>query len=126
MHIAIDFDGTIVKHAYPNIGDPIPGAIKWMKIWQDNGALLLLWTMRDKTHLEDAIKYCNENGIQFYGHNHNPAQSSWTKSPKCYAHKYIDDMAFGCPLVTDIDGSKYVDWEYVGPRVLIEIVNFYD
>ncbi len=28
MIIAVDFDGTIVKHKYPEIGEPIPFAIE--------------------------------------------------------------------------------------------------
>jgi hydroxymethylpyrimidine pyrophosphatase-like HAD family hydrolase len=31
MTIAIDFDGTIVTHAYPAIGKPIPFAIETLK-----------------------------------------------------------------------------------------------
>ena len=31
MIIAVDFDGTIVEHAYPKIGKPIPFAIDVLK-----------------------------------------------------------------------------------------------
>ena len=27
MYIAIDFDGTIVDHRFPEVGEPVPGAI---------------------------------------------------------------------------------------------------
>ncbi len=46
MKVAIDFDGTIVEHKFPEVGKPVPGAIEWMKKWQDAGAQLILWTMR--------------------------------------------------------------------------------
>ncbi len=28
MFIGLDFDGTVVDHRYPEIGEPVPGAIK--------------------------------------------------------------------------------------------------
>ena len=31
MYICIDFDGTIVDHKFPEIGQPVPGAIEWIK-----------------------------------------------------------------------------------------------
>ena len=37
-------------------------------------------------------------GIEFFGVNCNPAQASWTTSPKIYSHVYVDDAAAGCPL----------------------------
>lgn len=117
LPIAVDFDGTIVEHKYPKVGSPVPGAIHWMKKFQEAGAKLILWTMRDKEELEDAVKYCKENGVEFYGVNENPGQSSWTNSPKAYAKVYIDDAAFGCPLV-ETDDRPMVDWDQVGPAVL--------
>ena len=49
MIIAIDFDGTIVEHAYPKIGKPIPFAIETLKMLQNDGHQLILWTVRRKT-----------------------------------------------------------------------------
>ena len=46
MFIAIDFDGTIVDHRFPEIGKPVPGAFEWMKKFKEAGAKLILWTMR--------------------------------------------------------------------------------
>lgn len=124
MLIAVDFDGSIVRHEYPRVGRPIDGAIEWMKKWSQAGAKLILWTMRDKEELDDAIQYCADNGVTFYSHNSNPMQSSWTTSPKCYAHLYVDDAAYGCPLI-DEDNSPYIDWSIVGPDVLARIETFY-
>lgn len=121
MYIAIDFDGTIVKHEYPEIGEPVPGAFKWMRLWQLAGAQLILWTMRcdsekDGPVLTDAIDFCKWNGIIFLDHNKNPTQH-WSLSPKCYAHIYVDDAAEGCPLIYPAQGRPYVDWSIVGPNV---------
>ncbi len=121
--IAIDFDGTIVEHEFPDIGSPVPGAIKWMKIFQAAGAKLILWTMRSDGQsagkvLTEAIEYCRSNGIEFWAANCNPDQHSWTSSNKAYAHLYIDDAAYGCPLIEPAGERPYVDWSKVGPAVL--------
>ena len=110
MYVAIDFDGTIVEHSYPAIGKPVPHALDVMKILQDAGYQLILWTMRSGEELREAVDYCTNNGINLYGINNNPTQSSWTTSPKCYAQIYIDDAALGCPLTLVKDKRPYVDW----------------
>lgn len=99
--IAVDFDGTIVAHAYPNIGREVPNAIRVLKKLQEQGTQLILWTMRSGDRLDEAVRYCEEKGITFWGVNQNPAQSEWTDSPKAYASIYIDDAALGCPTLWD-------------------------
>jgi hypothetical protein len=121
MQIAIDFDGTIAEHQYPLIGPPVPGAFEWMRRFQLAGAQLILWTMRSGRQLDEAVKFCRENDIEFYGVNTNPTQKRWTQSPKAYAHIYIDDAAYGCPLLVSPLGRAYVDWSIVGPDVLERI-----
>ena len=118
LKIAIDFDGTIVEHKFPEIGNPVPGALKWMHVWQDAGAELILWTMRSLLTLTEAVEYCKYNGITFAGVNEGPNDRLWTTSPKVYAHVYVDDAACGCPCVTPINGRPYVDWAVVGPAVM--------
>lgn len=124
MILAIDFDGTIVEHKFPRVGDEAPGAFRWLKRFQELGALLILYTMRSdgradgSTPLKDAVEFCRKNGVEFWQHNHNPEQATWTRSPKVYAHAYVDDAAVGCPLIPHpIGGTPVVDWETVGPRV---------
>lgn len=108
MIIAIDFDGTCVKHAYPNIGDDI-GAVPVLKELVSQGHQLILWTMRSGNELIDAVKWFGDNGISLYYCNSNPTQTNWTQSPKAYAHLYIDDAALGCPLIIK-ERRPYVDW----------------
>ena len=118
--IAIDFDGTCVTHEYPKVGRFI-GAQKVLKRLIDEGAKLILWTMRSNNkedlfnnHLTDAVDWFNENQIPLFGVNENPEQKIWTSSPKAYAHVYIDDAALGIPLVEGLNGERaYVDWEQV-------------
>jgi len=123
MDICVDFDGTLVDHCYPEIGQPVPEAIKWLKKFQSYGARIILYTMRsdnekDGPILTQAVNYIKAAGVALYGVNHNPAQDDWTKSPKAYADLYIDDSAVGCPLV-QIKGftRPCVDWKKVGPYV---------
>ena len=113
MIIGIDFDGTCVKHAYPNIGDDI-GAVPVLKEFIRQGHKLILITMRSGELLDNAVQWLKERGIELYGVNHNPDQDSWTKSPKIYAQLYIDDAGLGCP--TNFDqrtGRTYVDWKVI-------------
>jgi len=123
MYIAVDFDGTIVDHAYPDIGKPVPHALDWLTIWQAYGAKIILFTMRDNrliagNTLGQAMDYLRKAGIEPHGANWNPEQDSWTSSNKVYANIYVDDAAFGCPLIK-IDGfnRKCVDWSIVGPQI---------
>jgi hypothetical protein len=124
--VAIDFDGTIVDHKYPEIGQAVPGAFYWMRRWQEAGANLLLWTMRSDTLdagdvLSQAVRFCSQAGIEFAGVNQ--YRQPWTHSPKLYAHVYVDDNAFGCPLVENPQpgGKPYVNWDIVGPAILERI-----
>lgn len=113
MIIAIDFDGTIVTHEYPEIGRPVPGAIETMKEFIARGDKLILWTMRSGESLDDAVRYCENNGIIFWGINENPEQHKWTSSPKAYAHVYIDDAMVNAHLIYDTDNildRGYLDW----------------
>ena len=111
MTIAIDFDGTIVKHEYPRIGEPVPNAIECIHELQRNHRIIL-YTMRGRLELQEAVNYCIQNGIILYGVNENPSDN-WSRSPKVYAHKYIDDAAIGCPLIYPPGERPYVDWQKV-------------
>jgi len=112
MVIAIDFDGTIVTHMYPSIGEPVKGAISVIKNLIANDHKIVLYTMRSGMYLNDAVAYLKNEGIELFGINHNPEQDSWTTSPKAYAQLYIDDAALGCPLITPNSpfSRPYVDW----------------
>ena len=53
--IAVDFDGTVVTHAYPEIGDDA-GAVPVLKELTDNGCRLILYTMRHGKLLDPALR----------------------------------------------------------------------
>lgn len=120
MIIAVDFDGTCVTHEYPEVGEDI-GAVPVLKELIENKHQLILWTMRSGRELEDAVKWFEKNQIPLYGINNNPSQKSWTTSPKCYAHLYIDDAAIGCPLVIRPDLKRaYVSWEVLRTMLILD------
>lgn len=125
MVIAVDFDGTIVTHDYPEIGKDI-GAIPVLKKLCNKGHLLVLNTMRSGETLQKAVEFLEENGIPLYGINENPSQKEWTDSPKVYAHLYIDDASLGIPLTHDFRLSKrpFVDWKEVENFLLKEAFLF--
>ena len=60
MVIAVDFDGTIVEHRYPRIGEEIPFAIDTLKLLQQEKHRLILWSVREGELLEEAIAWCKE------------------------------------------------------------------
>jgi len=97
MIIAVDFDGTIVKHKYPHIGSEIPFAIECLVALQQEGHQLILWTYRTGELLQEAIEFCKIRGLEFYAINRNYPEEEYdeTISRKIYADLYIDDRNIG-------------------------------
>ena len=108
--IAIDFDGTVVTHAYPHMGMDA-GAVPVLKELVANDCKLILYTMRSGQLLEKAVQWFKEQKIPLYAINENPGQKSWTSSPKVHADLYIDDSALGCPIrFMDGVARPVADW----------------
>ena len=112
MIIAVDFDGTCVKHAYPKIGEDI-GAVPVLKKFVSDGHRIVLNTMRSGDLLQKAVDWFTMNDIPLTGVNHTPGQETWTQSSKTYANVYIDDAALGCPTTMDEKGRIFVDWKVI-------------
>ena len=110
LFIGIDFDGTMVTHKYPAIGEPVENALEVLEKLQAAGHRLILYTMRSGERLVQAVEYLEEEGIELYAVNENPTQKHWTQSPKIYCHIYIDDAALGVPLDYEEDSRPVVDW----------------
>lgn len=91
---AIDFDGTLCKSKFPDIGEPIPSAIEYVKQLKEDGHKLILWTCRVGKNLDDAVKWCKEQGIEFDAVNENLQEvidEYGGDSRKVTADYYIDD-----------------------------------
>lgn len=98
MIIAVDFDGTIVTHEYPNIGKEIPFAIETLKKIQKEGHhQLIMWSVREGSLLDEAVEYCRARGLEFYAVNSNypEAEDVGDKSRKLSAELFIDDRNLG-------------------------------
>ena len=69
MIIAVDFDGTIVEHRYPRIGEEIPFAVDTLKLLQQEKHRLILWSVREGALLDEAVEWCKSRGLEFYAVN---------------------------------------------------------
>ena len=98
MIIAVDFDGTIVEHAYPEIGSPIPFAIETLLQMQKDGHRLIMWTVRRGELLQEAVDYCAKHGLFFFAENENYRGETIERgeySRKLKVELFIDDRNLG-------------------------------
>jgi len=98
MIIAIDFDGTIVEHRYPEIGKPILFAFDAIKELRKRNHTLILWTYRYGETLEDAVEFCRDRGVEFDAVNGNSMDEPFEAdkmSRKIHADVFIDDRNVG-------------------------------
>ena len=98
MIIAVDFDGTIVEHRYPRIGEEIPFAIDTLKLLQQEKHRLILWSVREGTLLEEAVESCKARGLEFYAVNKDYPEEQKSHqgfSRKLKADLFIDDRNLG-------------------------------
>ena len=99
MTIAVDFDGTIVEHKYPEIGEELPFATETLRMLIKDQHRLILWSVREGQLLEDAINWCRERGVEFYAVNKDYPEEKveWNNhfSRKIKAEVWIDDRNVG-------------------------------
>ena len=95
--IAVDFDGTIVEDGYPGIGQERLFAFETLKRLQADGHRLILWTYRHGKKLDEAVAYCQDNGITFYAVNQSFPEEVFKNevSRKIHADLFIDDRNIG-------------------------------
>ncbi|NCC09771.1 MAG: hypothetical protein EOM31_04570 [Bacteroidia bacterium] len=98
MIIAVDFDGTIVEHRYPKIGEEVPFAIETLKMLQQEKHRLILWSVREGALLEEAVEWCKTRGLEFYAVNKDYPEETREHegfSRKLKADLFIDDRNVG-------------------------------
>jgi hypothetical protein len=98
MKIAVDFDGTIVEHRYPAIGEEKLFAFDTLKQLQKLGHQLVLWTFRHGKELNEAVEFCRKNGVEFYAINKSYPEESFdakVMSRKLDVDLFIDDRNIG-------------------------------
>lgn len=99
MTIAVDFDGTIVRHRYPAIGEEIPFAVQTLKMLTEERHQLILWTVREGELLDAAVNWCRERGLEFYAINRDFPEEDITRNEsftrKLKVDMWIDDRNVG-------------------------------
>lgn len=96
--IAVDFDGTIVKDAFPNYPTEfIPDAKESLIELHNMGHILILWTLRDhgdrySSALEEAKRFLINEHLDFM---FLPNQLGGMLGQKLSADIYIDDRNIG-------------------------------
>ena len=99
MTIAVDFDGTIVRHRYPEIGEELPFATQTLKMLIEDRHKLILWSVREGHLLDEAVEWCRERGVEFYAVNRDYPEEDITRnmhfSRKLKVDLWIDDRNVG-------------------------------
>ncbi len=100
MVIAVDFDGTIVEHKYPKIGEEIPFATQTLQMLIKDGHRLILWSVREGELLQEAVDWCHQRGVDFWAVNRDYPEENGVKSNNHFSRKlkaelFIDDRNIG-------------------------------
>ena len=91
--IAVDFDGTLCKEAWPDIGSPNQPLIDYLIRWRNQGKKVILWTCRENDMLRNAVNWCAAHGLFFDAINCNlkeRIEAYGNDSRKIGADYYID------------------------------------
>ena len=105
MKIAVEFDGTIVENSYPDIGKELPFAAFILICLIKHGHKLILYTHRTGQELEAALRWCTEQGIEFWAINKSSPEETIHNNNlrKIDADLFIDgDNLGGIPQWTKI------------------------
>ena len=106
--IAVDFDGTLCVHQFPEIGEPKHIVIEYIKRQAAAGTKIILHTCREndedggRKYLDEALQWCNAHGIPIAAINENPFVPFGKR--KIYADIYIDDRAVN---VAEVERAQY-------------------
>ncbi|MCQ2608863.1 MAG: hypothetical protein MJ197_09285 [Bacteroidales bacterium] len=114
MKIAVDFDGTLVEHKYPEIGAKKLFAFETLRELQKRGDQLILWTYRSGKELDEAVDFCRKNGIEFYAVNRNYPEEEFMEgemSRKIDADIYIDDR--------NVEFAGEIDWSLICQKLSV-------
>lgn len=109
--VSFDFDGTLAKTEYPKIIAPIESVIAYARQCIDEGCLLILNTMREGKALDEAVEWCEKQGITFDAVNDNVQimKEFYANNPrKIFANEYIDDHNLFFGGVGEIRNDVYV------------------
>jgi hypothetical protein len=95
MIFAVDFDGTIVKHKYPEIGELLPKAKETLTALHKAGHKIIIWTCRYlQSDLTNMTNFLKANHIPYDTVNTSIAGIGFVPEPKVYADVYLDDRTW--------------------------------
>lgn len=98
MIIAIDFDGVIVRDAYPAIGRPLIDMQDVMRLLFQHGHILIINTCRTGKHAEEAKYTLDKMNVSYHLFNQNHPERITEydlESRKISADLYLDDKNLG-------------------------------
>ena len=93
---AVDFDGTLSRGRWPDLGEPNEILFDFLKQQKEKGARVILDTCRNGEQLEAAVSYCRDWGLEFDAVNENLPELIelyGRDTRKINADFYIDDRA---------------------------------
>ena len=120
MTIAVDFDGTIVEHIYPEFVKKCPFATDPLKILFADRHKLILWSVREGKLLDEAVNWCKERGIEFYAVNRDYPEERGTDNNNHFSRKLKVDM-----FIDDRNIGGLPDWGTIY-RMIKEHKTYYD
>lgn len=101
--IAVDFDKTLSMAKWPEVGEPNLLLFEFLKEKKAAGCRIILDTCRCGEPLDNAVKFCKDNGLVFDRVNENLPElieAYGEDSRKISADVYIDDKSINA---NDID-----------------------
>ena len=101
---AVDFDGTIVENAFPDIGQINQKVREFLLKRKEKGNIIILWTTRDNEKLYEAVEFCDNHGIPIDYVNRNVPWLDFDTSDKIFADVYVDDRGYN-PFDDNVDGK---------------------
>lgn len=116
--LAIDFDGTLVKDNYPEIGEPHMELISILKIAKKCGFILILYTCREGIYLQAAVEFLKELGLEFdcVNDNYNKNFDGLGNCRKIGAHFYYDDRSFNWNYLDAVEHIRNLIQPYLRLR----------
>jgi hypothetical protein len=118
--LAVDFDGTLCQHRFPEIGPVIQPAIDTLKRLQNRiRTRLILWTCREDSKesqamghaatLQGAVDFCCRHELEFDAINANWEMCDGHAQHKVVADFYIDDRG----IDWDYDEDEQQHWDRI-------------
>lgn len=101
--IGVDFDGTLVEEAFPEIGALKQETVEFINQAKKQGHLIIIWTARSNQKADEAKEFLEKNNIYYDYFNENPEDPYALRGEqgrKIFCDIYLDDR---CIHIDDID-----------------------